>query len=45
MKKQAMAKIVEINKQELSTQKVELGIFNDIEKLKDKVVAAGYLSR
>tara|TARA_R100001163_G_scaffold44625_2_gene33687 strand:+ start:477 stop:830 length:354 start_codon:yes stop_codon:yes gene_type:complete len=40
MRKQAMAKIVEINKQELSTQKVELGIFNDIEKLKDKVVAA-----
>ena len=40
MKKQAMAKIVEINKQELSTQKVELGIFNDIEKLRDKVVAA-----
>jgi len=32
MKKQAMAKIVEINKQELSAQKVELGSVKEIEQ-------------
>ena len=29
-----------INKEELSTQKIELGIFDDIEKLKNKALSA-----
>lgn len=38
--KKAMSKIAQINKEELSAQKVELGIFDDIEKLKDKALTA-----
>ncbi len=33
MSKKAMAKIVEINKQELSTERVELGLIDDAKKL------------
>ena len=38
MSKKAMAKIVEINKQELSTEKVALSIVQDADKIYDKVV-------
>ena len=36
MSKKAMAKIVEINKQELSTEKVELALTDEVKKLYDK---------
>lgn len=38
--KKVFNKVQSIKKEELSTQKVELGIFDDIEKLKDKALTA-----
>ena len=39
MSKKAMAKIVEINKQELSTEKVELGAVQDFNKVADRLTS------
>ena len=41
MKKQAMAKIVKISKQELSTHRVELNFQADIQKFLDEVYDLG----
>jgi len=39
MSKKAMAKIVEINKQELSSEKVELGAVQDFNKVADRLTS------
>jgi hypothetical protein len=39
-KKEVFNKLFKESKTELSTQKIELGLFDDIEKLKDKALSA-----